>query len=1117
MGNKKFGKIFFVLGFVLLVAGVIASISFSYAESDNPGSSSITIQSDGYPDTAGSYQVKKTAKWVGEGEAEITLDFKGISKQQASPNLDLVLVIDTTYSMLSDKKIDEAKAAASELIGSLLSDNSPNNRVALITFNSLCISGNCKNVKDDSYIVSGFVGKSNASDLKDKVNKIKIKSATTATYYEYGLNQISELLKDYRDKDNTDLMVLFLTDGKAYDTEAKLERMFKNLTNDHTKLNIIGISYNSSTTNYTALKYCTHSQYSATPSNLLSVYENAVQRNLNYSDITIDDTISDDFSLIQDTVKTSNGTVDINSSEISWNMKDVTTGNLDSLTFRVKLKDEEMKKSPEGNILSTNDVTNVSVKIENETSYVTKSTTDSPKLQDGYKVTYDMNYPEATTENKIEEYHRAYSSVGLKDKLPNYNGYVFKEWICSDPNVSILNDGFKMPTNDVTFTAVWEKVEVDKKIRVYESDDTYADYTELSDFGLDVNKENYASSSFFYVFNVKSSVWNEKKQFGGTIDNVEITDKLPDGLIYVDDEKNNVNYDSAERTIYFPNSTTLFNGNVITYMVKVKTPDQISKGSSEIFNNVVDCKFNGNLCVTNSTNVCAGFCSYHKVKYLGVNKTNNCSNNVYNYIDFTSQTLFVKDGTAITIAKPNTMGEHADMISTFFTYIDDSLTYKDSYTVTKDIEISFEAICHTVYPISFSFVGDVPPDFVVPPTKYFYGTNGKFILSFEKGDTFNDYVFDGWKKLITTDKRDYQIKYEYNILSNGELGLTSDTSCGGQKDCTMINGKQILLPNALTINYGTAPYELVGSFTRKKYNVDYILTGDLPNINDINSNGYNFAVNENGQYVYSKEYYYGDSVTLPNFDEIEGYYFDGWDSEDFIMPMENRNVIGEFKRSSYSIDINYCLYGNNECQSIYDSETLTGLYGDPYTITPKTIPGYILVTDSDYYPSSDILTGQYGPSLTGVSVNFYYKLASDGAVSVSKIIKDGDIYKYHGTPVFIFKLIGTDILGNDHTYYRTVVFDEGYEHYQYSPLGYEEFIKTVSFDDLPYGTYTLSMIGVNRYKTGSLYDNINGLNPSLTKQFDINSDRTSYTYYSLATKKDATRLSHNAYYTTTAV
>lgn len=1091
MESKKFGKIFFVLGFILLIAGVIASISFSYAEEDNLGSSSITIKSDGYPNAAGSYKVKKTAKWVDEGEASITLDFESVSKKQASPNLDLVLVIDTTYSMKSSNKITKAKVAANSLVDSLFDENSSNNRIALITFNALCVANNCsKNVKDDSYIISNFVDKTQKKNLKNLINKIQINGGKTTTYYEYGLNQISKLLKNYQDKDNTDLMVLFLTDDRAYDTTSKLQSMFSDLTSAHKKLNMIGISYNASSTSYSALKYCTHSQYSATPSNIDEVYANAVERNLSYSDVIIEDVIDNNFSLIGGTITSSTGVASANGNKISWNMNDVVTGNNASLTFNVKLNDNIMSGNPAGSLLDTNNGTNIKAKLENETSYVETSVTDSPVIQDGYKLTYNINYPDSDAKREKVEYHRAFSNVLVEDNIQDYNGYVFNGWVVTSGNVTIDDyNEFIMPIGDVVLEASWRKVDV----QIYQKISSDSSYTKN-----ELNLKQSNSIDYKLTF----------KALNENFSSLSVINKIPEGLSLIKNEDNSfynvVSNTCSETTITNASSDDeiLFNinnlniGCTLEVELKFNLPDNTSSEDNVYFSNMVSVEdVYGKKYSSNTVDsILKGGLVYVDVnfQYSMLNKQA-CSNatlennrfcrnpedqsTCYDLPELPNNQKYLLKSWQPLPAMPSIRGI-ASSVS-----LNHGITHAGQFKVSSDnATVIYGLTCLPEGLIKYTIQGDKPDGFSLNSIKYYSGD--KITLpNLQAGDVIGDYVFDGWSKILIENEEISLDDFNSFYVTDGKFSDISGTN-----------------------------FEFIGSFTKKSYNVKYILKGDLPDISDINTNGYNFEI-VNGEYIYSKKYFPGENVLLPDFDELDGYYFVGWDSDDFVMAKEDKTIIGEFRKNSYSINVNYCLYGSEECKTVSDSDIFTGLYNDSYIITPKTIPGYNLITDSAYYPSSDLLSGNYGPHLTGQSVTFYYELVLDGSVTVERMIKTRDLQYSHGTPVFIFKLSGTDITGESRVYYKSIVFDE--ETYK-SLIGSDvtRTTKSVSFTDLPYGKYSISLVNINRFKLNKVCSDkyySNCYNPSDT--FNLNADSSSRTFYSYGDKNSFARLSHNDFYT----
>lgn len=85
---------------------------------------------------------------------------------------------------------------------------------------------------------------------------------------------------------------------------------------------------------------------------------------------------------------------------------------------------------------------------------------------------------------------------------------------------------------------------------------------------------------------------------------------------------------------------------------------------------------------------------------------------------------------------------------------------------------------------------------------------------------------------------------------------------------------------------------------------------------------------------------------------------------------------------------------------------------------------------------------------------------TDNEVTLYKLISKEDVNMAHGTPTAIFKLEGTDVVGEKHTYYQTVQLDEDTLVEMDGVKAYET---KVSFENLTAGTYTASEIDTSRY------------------------------------------------------
>ena len=214
-----------IIGSSLFVVLFIFLISYSLAVLTPVKSIVITSKNTSFEDNeAGSWQVVKSAKWTGVGEAEVSFDLNIVGKY-VYENRDIILVIDTSDSMSNDNRIGVVRDNSVELISSVFDENS-NNRISLITFN------------DDSTLVSDFTR--DEDYLIDKISNLKTSYSTN--YYSALIN-VDKILKNYTFKDDTCLVVLFLTDGyPCLDTPNEVGQ-YQYLKSQYPDIVINGIQY----------------------------------------------------------------------------------------------------------------------------------------------------------------------------------------------------------------------------------------------------------------------------------------------------------------------------------------------------------------------------------------------------------------------------------------------------------------------------------------------------------------------------------------------------------------------------------------------------------------------------------------------------------------------------------------------------------------------------------------------------------------------------------------------------------------------------------------------------------------------------------------------------------
>ena len=177
---------------VFIIAIIIYFIAPAFATLIPVKSVVITSENTSYKDgEPGSWQVTKSGKWTGKGEATVSFDVDTTSNTRYT---DVILVLDISGSM-SGNRLARVKSDSIDLINTLLSD--PNNRAALITFDTT------------STIISGLT-----NDVESLTNQINELTTTGSTNYYQALVNVDSILQNYTKEANKEMVVLFLRQKK---------------------------------------------------------------------------------------------------------------------------------------------------------------------------------------------------------------------------------------------------------------------------------------------------------------------------------------------------------------------------------------------------------------------------------------------------------------------------------------------------------------------------------------------------------------------------------------------------------------------------------------------------------------------------------------------------------------------------------------------------------------------------------------------------------------------------------------------------------------------------------------------------------------------------------------
>ena len=403
----------------------------------------------------GSWKITKSAKWTDEGKARITFEVDSVLKYDAENKLDVVMVIDNSESMWGDK-IDQVIHDAAELTESVLSDQA--NKIALITFNS------------SATVVSGLT-----NDKDTLLNQIRHIGVIDNTNYYQGLLKAEEVLEGYQKQENRDLIMLFLTDGYPNEDTPNEIGQYQTLKAAYPYMVINGIQYEMGDKILQPIINVSDIQYIASISSLNNVLFETVKVPFAYDNFTITDYINDDVWNISsiDAIEASLGTVALDyeglTPKITWDMSGFyRSGQKETLTIDINLNNELINDLENEMLLPTNKHEVIVSNMEGTPSENIDST-ETPKLRNIYKVSYDANAPsDCEPQGTVPdtENHSVYSVVEISDATLTCAGYNFGGWESVDVYGAnkINDDYFRMPEKNITFRAIWAKPSISKSL-----------------------------------------------------------------------------------------------------------------------------------------------------------------------------------------------------------------------------------------------------------------------------------------------------------------------------------------------------------------------------------------------------------------------------------------------------------------------------------------------------------------------------------------------------------------------------------------------------------------------------------------------------------------------------
>ena len=418
----------------------------------------------------GSFKVDKSAKWIGEGKAKITIDVESIMKGSSSAK-DIIFVLDVSSSMSGDK-LNQVKKDTKDLATTVLSN--PRNRVALITFES------------SAKLISGFT--SNKDEFLNKVNSL---NAFGGTNYKAGFEEAKKLLKGYKKEEGKNLVLLFLTDGFPCEETPNEVAVYNELRQTFPYMNINAVQYEMGDNIQDSIKVISERQFPADMKGLNNVLFEAGANPVIYDNFVITDYISKHFKGTASKIKASQGEVKLEGDKVTWNLGTYRSGT--KATLEIELEQvgsrEEFYKTNKG----------IDIKTSLEKQKDDQISSKTPVLKDTYKVIYEANTPKGCTVKGLEKTtsHRPFEKIALVKGTATCDGYLFQGYELITDAKYINQDYIEMSESDVIFRATWTKSKINKGMqgKVAKAQSLYDKIKEQSlgndkEKGIDYSKVN---------------------------------------------------------------------------------------------------------------------------------------------------------------------------------------------------------------------------------------------------------------------------------------------------------------------------------------------------------------------------------------------------------------------------------------------------------------------------------------------------------------------------------------------------------------------------------------------------------------------------------------------------
>lgn len=361
------------------------------------------------------------------------------------------------------------------------------------------------------------------------------------------------------------------------------------------------------------------------------------------------------------------------------------------------------------------------------------------------------------------------------------------------------------------------------------------------------------------------------------------------------------------------------------------------------------------------------------------------------------------------------------------------------------------------------------------------------VKMYEAGDTYEYSIEeDNVENYITTIEQGTDESYNFIYTITNTLSTNVYTEVSGTKLWDDNDNEYGIRPDSITVNLYQNGVKIDTATTDSSKDWKYTF-GVLEKC-DSEGNEYVYTVKEenvkgyiaeypekpNGVQVHFNSLFETESI---DYDYVEIYYqLDG--------NIYNLGTWGDTELADKTVEIPstdfYVYWSTDSSVNDYYGFAIDSVTGANVEIPSSQIPVSLPDTSSGVYEEctgTNYPESEHNPYLNSSSQGWHYTSNVSGYdiinhpvryedLHITKLIPLSDILAEHGAPSFIFKAEGS----SGHTYYQTITFDENSDYGIYEENGIEYAILSTTFFDIEEDIYTVSEIGVSRFKLQEITD-----------------------------------------------